>query len=69
MQAPDVFAVYRGAEGRWCVLVPEADPRMPAVRVVAVLKPNSSIHALQLLRRVGLRRARKKHHAHNPRAL
>jgi hypothetical protein len=62
MQLPDIFAVHCGPEGLWSVRAPEADPYMPAVRVVAVIKPGSSICALQLLSRpaLGSRRARKK---------
>jgi hypothetical protein len=33
-----VFAVHRGKDGCWKVLVPEPDPHEPAVRVAAVLR-------------------------------
>jgi hypothetical protein len=33
-----VFAVQRSAPSRWLVRAPDADPFLPAVRVVAVLE-------------------------------
>jgi hypothetical protein len=36
MQVPSIFAVHRIGL-HWAVFVPDDDPRMPSVRVVAVL--------------------------------